>query len=243
MADKEVGTKIVDWIYNNYKNDISTLVTKTKNELYYKYKKIIKNVFIFNNELELISAVKNTGIKLDYGFLTWWPDIISEKIISIPKNGFLNTHPSLLPFNRGKHYNFWALIEQAPFGVSLHFVEKNIDSGDIIAQKSIPYTWEDNGGTLYEKASLAMVDLFKATYPRVRSGNYERIKQNLDHGSFHLAKELEEASYIDINKHYKASDLLNLLRARTFPGFPGCWFKEDSVKYEIKIEIIRKNSP
>ena len=44
-------------------------------------------------------------------------------------------------------------------------------------------------------------------------------------------------SEIDLDKSYKAKDLFNLLRARTFIGKPGCWFFFKKSKYEIRIKI------
>jgi len=148
----------------------------------------------------------------------------------------------LLPFNRGKNYNFWALVEQAPFGVSLHIVDEGVDSGDVIAQKQITYDWEDTGATLYEKAASSMIELFMATYPEIREERIARIPQDLSKGSFHRANELEDASRIDIEASYRARDLLNLLRARTFPGYPACSFREkNGEEFEVRVEIRRKN--
>ena len=113
---------------------------------------------------------------------------------------FINTHPSFLPYNRGKNYNFWALVEQVPFGATLHFVDEGIDSGDIIAQTHIPYGWEDNGGTLYKKAKNAIVSLFKEEYPSIRTLKFPRSKQNLDKGSFHNSEEMGVLSLIDLEK-------------------------------------------
>jgi len=129
------------------------------------------------------------------------------------------------------------LVEEAPFGASLHFVDQGIDSGDVIAQSRIDYNWEDNGETLYKKAALEMVALFKRAYPEIRKLRFNRIVQNLEQGSIHYAHELEGASKIDLDKQYKARDLLNLLRARTFEGFPSCWFEDNGEKHEVRITI------
>ena len=124
--------------------------------------------------------------------------------------------------------------------MSLHIAETNVDSGAIIAQKVIPYDWEDTGYTLYKKAKKAMFQLFTRTYPDIKKNNFTFKKQDLSKGSFHLAKEINSASYINLEKNYSARDLLNLMRARTFRGYPGCTFEENGKKYEIRIIIKRK---
>ena len=123
----------------------------------------------------------------------------------------------------------------------MHKVGLGIDTGEIIAQKSIPYDWEDNGGTLYKKSQKECIDLFKKTFPKILNKKIIKTIQNSG-GSFHLGKEMFLESEIDLEKSYKAKDLFNLLRARTFTGKPSCWFLSKKSKYEIRIKIdkVRK---
>ena len=58
---------------------------------------------------------------------------IDEKLIKKNKN-IINLHIYFLPFNRGAHPNFWSFIENTPSGVSIHKIDKGIDTGDIINQ-------------------------------------------------------------------------------------------------------------
>ena len=56
-------------------------------------------------------------------------------------------------------------------------------------------------------------------------------------GTFHLGKEIYQNSFIDLEKQYRARDLLNIIRARTFAPFPAAYFTEAGDKYEVRIEI------
>lgn len=158
-----------------------------------------------------------------------------------PRNGFINTHPSLLPYNRGKHYNFWTLVEQVPFGVTLHAVTPRVDDGDIVAQSPIPYDWTDTGETLYRKAREAMVELFIRAYPSIRRGQFHREPQNDQLASFHHSSEMDRESRLELDRQYTARQLLNLLRARTFAGHPACWFEDQGERYEVRIDIKRSD--
>jgi methionyl-tRNA formyltransferase len=175
--------------------------------------------------------------KADVALLAWWPHIVRRELLALPRVGFLNCHPSLLPHNRGKHYNFWALVEQAPFGVTIHWVTEDVDAGDIAFQAPITTSWEDTGETLYRRARTATVELFAASYDRIRRGDIPRIPQDLARGSFHKSAEIDGASRIDLDRDVRARDLLNLLRARTFVGHPASWFVEDGERYEVRVEI------
>ncbi|HEX5000803.1 MAG TPA: formyltransferase family protein [Terriglobia bacterium] len=179
----------------------------------------------------------------DLFVLSWWPYIVKKDLIDIPRIGCLNFHPSLLPYNRGKHYNFWTLVEDTPFGVTIHFVNDGVDSGDIAFQARIDKSWEDTGETLYYKAQEEIVRLFKESFPIIQSGRIPRAPQDASQGSFHLGRELDSASQIDLEKRYSARDLLNLLRARTFPPHPAAWFIDGNEKYEVRVSIRRIPDP
>jgi methionyl-tRNA formyltransferase len=239
FCDSHVGSAIFHHLLQEYPEDLGAVVTTRKNSIFESAFQHDIPAFVFESEEQFTSAI-STNSRFDLGLLAWWPKIISAQIISLTKGGFINTHPSLLPYNRGKHYNFWALVEQAPFGVTLHYVNDNIDAGDIVAQNSISYGWEDTGETLYKQASQAMINLFIDSYPMIRAGKVLRVAQDLTRGSFHYGKEIDEASRIDLDNIYTARKLLNLLRARTFPGHPACEFIENGLAYEVTVKIKRK---
>ncbi|WP_349597540.1 formyltransferase family protein [Thalassospira sp. NFXS8] len=238
FADGEVGEKILDVLLNQYQSDVAVVVSTGKNNIKRMADKSGIESLVFQNEGDLINKIPHD---VDLGLLAWWPKIITEDLIKIPKMGFINTHPSFLPWNRGKHYNFWALVENTPFGVTLHKVDKGIDTGAIVAQLPIPYDWTDTGESLYHKAQNAMVELVKMAWPTIRHGDIPAIPQSANAGSFHFASELENASHIDLDKFYQGREILNLLRARTFSPHPGCWIEEDGQKYEISIRIRKLN--
>jgi methionyl-tRNA formyltransferase len=240
MADHHVGLAITRWLLRKYRADMALVVTTSENEIFSLVKDVGAACLVFTSAEQVCAHIRSLDLELDIGVLAWWPKLINQPLLATPKYGFINTHPSLLPHNRGKHSNFWALVEQVPFGVSLHVVEDGVDNGDVVAQASVPYSWEDNGATLYAKACQGMVRLFKETYPIIRTLKIPRHKQQLAKGSFHFAKELEAASLINLERHYKARDLFNVIRARTFPGHPACWFTDAGSKYEVRVEINKK---
>jgi methionyl-tRNA formyltransferase len=234
LADKVVGLHITQFLLKEYPEDLSLVVTTQENEIYYLVKNQGIPVTIFDSEEGVKSRLTEI---IDLGVMAWWPKILKTLLLEIPIHGFINTHPSLLPYNRGKHYNFWALVEQAPFGVTLHRVDSGVDTGDIVAQKKIPYDWCDTGGTLYIKAQEAIESLFYQTYPMLRTGIFDSTRQKTDGGSFHHSYEMDQASFIDLDQIYRGRDLINLLRARTFEGYPACTFKDSGNHYEISVKI------
>ena len=63
---------------------------------------------------------------------------IPAALLSVPQEGFLNVHPSLLPYYRGPHPQFWMLRRgDRRFGVTIHFINEHLDAGDIAAQADV----------------------------------------------------------------------------------------------------------
>lgn len=78
--------------------------------------------------------------------------IIKEKLFSIPEIGVINRHNALLPKNRGRLTPFWVLYKgEKETGVSIHFVQKGIDDGDIIIQKKYKVQNDDTFNSLVKK--------------------------------------------------------------------------------------------
>jgi len=234
FADGLVGFQILDFLIRNFKEDIRAVVVMGEGRISAAAARAQLPVITFSDYSRLLEELPEA---FDYGVLAWWPRILPESVIAQAERGFLNTHPSYLPWNRGKNYNFWALVEGTPFGVTLHMVDKGIDTGAIVAQKIIDYDWTDSGATLFTKAQEEIVTLFEETWPDFVSGKLVPVPQDLSAGSQHFGREMESKSEILLNQDYRARDLLNLLRARSFRPHPGCWFVEDGKVFEVRIDI------
>lgn len=238
MADGEVGLNILSDIIRDFPKDIAAVVTTSDNAISkYAHDAGIQTIQ-YTSEVALLEWLGATEI--DLGLLAWWPHLVRDRLLQRARRGFVNTHPSLLPFNRGKHYNFWAIVEEAPFGVSLHQVTRGVDDGPIVAQTPIAYDWTDTGETLYIKAQKEMATLLRETWPKLRSANVSSVPQNPKAGSFHFASELDAASRLALDDTTTVRELLNLLRARTFTGHPACTFNDADEEYEVRVQITRK---
>ena len=75
--------------------------------------------------------------------------IISKKVLSIVKCKLINTHAGLTPKYRGVHGTYWALVNNdvENSGVTIHFVDEGIDTGNIIDQITVIPIKQDNFST------------------------------------------------------------------------------------------------
>jgi methionyl-tRNA formyltransferase len=240
FASDEVGYEIARFLNDN-NEPTACLVLDSKDTKGFN-EKILHNsssgeVFYSDELYDKKNLEKLESLGIDIAILAWWPYIVKEPLMKLSRMGYLNFHPSLLPFNRGKHPNFWSIVENAPYGVSLHFIDEGVDTGPVAFQKAIEVSWEDTGEKLYEKGKREIVNLFKENFNDIRIGNIPRLPQDYNQGSFHMAKEIDEASHISLDAEYTARKLLNILRARTFPPYPSAWFTDAGQKYEVRVEI------
>lgn len=235
FVDNVVGYEIAQWVISAYPEDIASFcVVSRESPICQLAEENSINLLLYSD----IVALEPKDLPVfDYGFLVWWPRIVPKRVLEAARYGVINTHPSYLPHNRGKHYNFWAIVEEVPFGVSLHFVNEAIDCGDILARRCIPVSWEDTGSSLYYKAQKKIIELFIDEYPLVREHRIVRIPQNQSDGSFHYAHEIDKVSKIELDNKYTARELLNLLRGRTFFPYPACSFDDNGKSFEIRISI------
>lgn len=190
------------------------------------------------NAPQLISSIAASSPAM--GVLAWWPYILTPPLLTLPPRGWLNFHPSLLPYNRGKHPNFWTLVDETPAGVTLHWIDAGVDSGAVVAQATVDVSWLDTGETLYRRCQKRIVQLFEETFDDIVAGRLTARPQSPTEGTFHHSRELDPASRIELDRSYTARRLLNILRARTFPPHPGATFTDQGKTYTVRISITEE---
>lgn len=103
---------------------------------------------------------------------------VPTKLLKAPTHKAINVHASLLPKYRGAapiHYA--VLMGDDKTGITIMYMEKEMDAGNIIAQAEIPITNEDDTGTLFEKLSYLGRDLLLDTLPAIFAGTNESLVQ------------------------------------------------------------------
>jgi methionyl-tRNA formyltransferase len=116
-------------------------------------------------------------------YLNQW---IGAELSALAPLGCINIHPALLPRNRGLFPYFWVLANgETETGVSIHFVEKHFDTGDIIGQERIEVTGQDTIQSLSHKSAKAGGPLLVAAIDDIATGNVKRISQDPASASYH----------------------------------------------------------
>jgi UDP-2,4-diacetamido-2,4,6-trideoxy-beta-L-altropyranose hydrolase len=115
--------------------------------------------------------------------------ILKKDILEIPLKGAVNLHISYLPWNKGAHPNVWSFIEDTPKGVTIHYIDEGIDTGDILLQKKVFFVEDkETLKTSYEKLHKKIQDLFKNNWQEIKLGKIRPAKQS-GQGTTHSIKE------------------------------------------------------
>lgn len=136
-----------------------------------------------------IPVIQPVRIKEDYqAILDLQPDliitaaygqIIPQALLDAPRLGCVNVHASLLPLYRGGAPVHQAIIDgQDKTGVTIMYMVKKMDAGDIISQKETPILQDDTVGILYDRLSDLGAKLLKETLPDILKGTNQRIPQD-----------------------------------------------------------------
>ena len=131
--------KVLNAISKNRKKEIIELYNLDITDISKEKVKLVKSVNA-QSTIELIKEI-NPDLIIVNG-----TRIISKKVLQSVSCKFINTHAGITPMYRGVHGTYWALVNNdiENSGVTVHFVDEGIDTGNIIEQKKVEITSKDN---------------------------------------------------------------------------------------------------
>jgi LmbE family N-acetylglucosaminyl deacetylase/folate-dependent phosphoribosylglycinamide formyltransferase PurN len=145
-------------------------------------------VILHGNKILTKSILKR---KFDLIISFGYRRIIKEDIINYTKRPMINLHMSYLPYNRGSHPNFWSFANKTPKGISIHEIERKVDSGPIINRKIV------NFGTLKNHTFVSTYKILHNELEKIFIKNFSKIinykyktKKQKQIGSFNRKNDL-----------------------------------------------------
>ena len=152
----------------------------------------------------IINAGADIIITCAYG------QIIPEEILNAPRLGCINVHASLLPRLRGGAPIHHAIIDgEEKTGITIMYMDKTMDTGDIISTSEYYIKDTDNVGILHDTLSVMGKELLLETLPSIINGTNARIKQNDEYSSYAWNIKREE-EHLTFNK--TAKEVYNQIR-------------------------------
>ncbi|MCI1975634.1 MAG: methionyl-tRNA formyltransferase [Limosilactobacillus sp.] len=134
----------------------------------------------------------------DFLITAAYGQFLPTKLLSAAKIAAINVHGSLLPKYRGGAPVQYSIINgDRETGITIMYMVKKMDAGDMIAQRSIPIERDDDNGTMFKKLSILGRDLLLDTLPDLISGNVHPQKQDPDKVTFspNISSDQEQIDY------------------------------------------------
>ncbi len=209
----DVGFRIYEWLCDREDADVAALVTE-------------------RTQLDLVRELAPDMV-VSVGF----DHLVPAEILDIPDHGCVNLHPAYLPYNRGMSPNVWSIVEDTPAGVTLHYMDADFDTGEIIARREVDTSFSDTGKDLYRRLEAEQFDLFTDVWPDLVAGDVESTPQTDAEGTYHTIEDFQRLCEIDPDEEVRAGDFLTRLRALTFPPFDNATVEIDGERYYVDIDV------
>jgi len=167
---------------------------------------------------DFISEVER--IAPDLIICAFYPRIFPQRLIKIPPLGCINVHPGLLPEYRGRFGIPWHILNnEKEIGITIHYLDEGIDTGDILVQRSYPIGPEETGHGLHRRSMKLSADLLIDNFERILRREIKPRPQRSG-GSYYNRVDPQYR----IDWHRPRLEIRNQVRVHARPYFPAYSF-------------------
>lgn len=181
-----------------------------------------------------------------------YPLIFKSDFLKLFEKRAFNIHSSLLPQNRGCEPIQWTIMKgDKKTGVTIHRIEKGIDTGNIVAQTEVEISFDDTWITLSDKLQHKKIELIKENFNLLKSNSFVEVKQDEKKSTVNK-KITDNDLLIDFEKMTNIQ-IYNLCRANISPSKPAFYYaKNEKVilrKFvtfdkicDLRLELLKLNA-
>jgi methionyl-tRNA formyltransferase len=155
--------------------------------------------------------------------------ILRPELLQLPPLGCINIHGSLLPRWRGAApIQASILAGDAETGITIMLMDEGIDTGDMLAKRTLPIADDDTAGTLFDKLAPLGAELLVETLPQYLSGELKPQPQPAE-GALYAPMLKKEDGLLDFSR--TAAELKR--RVRAFSPWPGTFFEWEGAPLKV----------
>lgn len=189
MGTPEIAAMVLDTLIRS-KHEVAAVVTQPDkpnsrgNAVIYS---AVKKLAI-ENDIPVLQPLKASSEESVAEIASYRPDIIvvaaygqilRENLLNLPKYRCINVHASLLPKYRGASPIQWAVINgDEESGISIMYMEKGLDTGDVILQKSLKLAPDETAGTLHDRLGELAGPVLLEAMDMIENGTADPIPQD-----------------------------------------------------------------
>lgn len=182
MGTPQFAVPVLQGLLDQPEYDVQAVLTQPDHRVGRKHvltPSPVKQLAVDNNIKVLQPAKLNKSPEMDE-IIALQPDLLitaaygqflPSKLLAAAKIAAVNVHGSLLPKYRGGAPVQYSIINgDAETGISIMYMVKQMDAGDVLAQRAIPIEKDDDNGTMFDKLSILGRDLLLETLPKLVDG-------------------------------------------------------------------------
>lgn len=160
------------------------------------------------------------SLEPDYLLVIGWSQLCGPDLLSCARKGTIGYHPAALPENRGRAVIPWTIIQGADAtGSTLFWLDEGVDSGDLLAQKTVLLAPDETAASLYRKHADALAAMMAEVVPLLAAGSAPRTPQDHSRATYCARRTIRDG-WIDWMR--PAREIWTLIRATGDP-YPGAF--------------------
>lgn len=190
MGTPQFAVPVLQGLLDQPEYDVQAVLTQPDHRVGRKHvltPSPVKQLAVDNNITVLQPAKLNKSPEMDE-IIALQPDLLitaaygqflPSKLLAAAKIAAVNVHGSLLPKYRGGAPVQYSIINgDAETGISIMYMVKQMDAGDVLAQRAVPIEKDDDNGTMFDKLSILGRDLLLETLPKLVDGTATATPQD-----------------------------------------------------------------
>ena len=199
-------------VLNSIKKRKKSYFDEVKSELRNSKSQIIE----FEENQDTYNAIANLLSITDFGVSALFGHKIPIELLNTVKGELINLHPSLLPIGRGADPIPWSIIDQKKQGITIHQIDSDLDTGQILFQKEIQTNISMNSGDIYDVCMSELFQEFIRIRPqweekKIKTERPDEIKTKIRNST-----ELNNRRIINEDEMGTFGDFLRIMQASSF---------------------------
>ena len=248
MGTPEFGAKVLESLLT--KHEVVLVITQPDKFVGRKREIVFSPVkkLALEKGLDILQPIKikdceDEVLKYDFDIIVTaaFGQFVGSRLLNHPKYKAVNVHGSLLPKYRGGAPIQRAIMNgEKETGITIMYMAKKMDAGDILSRQIVPIDDSDNSDSLFQKLAVVGSQMILKTLDGIENGNINPVKQNEEEATYayNLTKEDE---LIDFNED--ALSIFNKIRGLSTN--PGAYFVIENEVYKVyssKLSNLKHNT-
>jgi methionyl-tRNA formyltransferase len=226
FTSQDIGNDVFSYLHARDDIELTVVTQRTQRDEIYGYRATLdlcleKSVTALTpKEIDNAFLTQVEAMAPDLIICAYYPRIFPRRLLKIPPLGCVNVHPGLLPHYRGTFPTPWCILNnEKEIGVTLHYMDEGIDTGDILVQQLHPIGPDETGHELYKRSMKLCADLLIGNVDKLLRNELPARKQPAG-GSYYnrIARQYR------IDWHQSRSEIRNQIRVHAKPYFPAYAF-------------------